>query len=162
MECIQRCETAAANQSGFDAQIQALWTNKESFDRQASQLRLNRDDEDLQELVSNQLEDELIDAVRKTEDEDRITSRKRQYEQIVKKCKVEDEQIDTNRKAEDEDRITSRKRQYEQIVKKRKVEDEGHERSAASLLAEATKSKTQLSPFFNRMMTRYTGPCLIY
>jgi hypothetical protein len=91
MERDEHCVIAVANQSGLDAWIQALWAKNESFVRQADQLRSDRDDEDLEELVSDQREDEQIDTKRKAEDEDRIASRKRRYEKILKKRKVEDE-----------------------------------------------------------------------
>jgi hypothetical protein len=90
MEHLQHCEGAAASQSDLDTWINALWTKLESFDRQASKVRLDRDNEDLDEFVSRQREDEQIVKKRKVEDEDRIATRKYEDEQIVKKRKVEE------------------------------------------------------------------------
>lgn len=45
----------------------------------------------LEELVSDQQEDEQTDKNHKAADEDRIASRKRRYKQILEKRKVEDE-----------------------------------------------------------------------
>lgn len=97
MERDEHCVIAVANQSGLDAWIQALWAKNESFVRQADQLRSDRDDEDLEELVSDQRENEQIDTKRKAEDEDRIASKKCRYEQKVKKRKVEDEGCERSR-----------------------------------------------------------------
>lgn len=97
MERIQHCVTAAANQSDLDARVQALRAKHASLDHQADQLRSDRDDEDLEEILSDQREDEKIDTKRKAEDEDRIASKKRRYEQKVKKRKVEDEGCERSR-----------------------------------------------------------------
>jgi len=80
MEHIEHCDTEVASQGDLDTWIDTLWSKNESFNRQASKVQLDRDNEDLDELVSRQQEDEHRIAVRKDRDE-----------QIVKKRKVEDE-----------------------------------------------------------------------
>ncbi|KAK5042353.1 hypothetical protein LTR84_012825 [Exophiala bonariae] len=97
MERIQHCVTAAANQSDLDARRQALRAKHTSLDHQVDQLRSDRDDEDLEEILSDQREAEKIDTKRKAEDEDRIASKKCRYEQKVKKRKVEDEGCERSR-----------------------------------------------------------------
>lgn len=108
-----------------------------SLDHQADQLRSDRDDEDLEEILSDQREDEKIDTKRKAEDEDRIASKKRRYEQKVKKRKVEDEGCERSRASLGAETVVSWQQYSTQ------------------------KSKTQLSPLFKHLILRHTSICLM-
>lgn len=74
MERIQHHEATAASQSDLAARILAPGRNNESSDRQASKLRLDRDNQDLDESISHQREEEQIVKIRKVEDQKWITS----------------------------------------------------------------------------------------